>query len=188
MVMSDARTKILGSIKHYLGPRHSHQLRLIDTLVRKSIVGIRRIEAELCEYIGLLRAVLGLKLGDHRRAMENLKKALHILEQTVGPNHESTIESTMYIGLLSAALGDVEGAVGVLRPLEKAAVRELKHTHVNTLTIRTVLRHALIRMGNYTEAEQLLETVLTVVRRHLVRMQLGWLVRWCESSCGVLLG
>jgi hypothetical protein len=65
----------------------------------------------------------------------------------------------MYMGLLSAAQGDVERAVSVLRPLENTAVREHKHTHVYTLTIQTVLRHALIRMGNYTEAEQLLETV-----------------------------
>lgn len=106
-------------------------------------------------------------LGRYADAELLLRRALEIREQTLGPDHPSTLTSVNNLGLLLENRGDAETAEKLYRRAVEAATRTLGQEAPLALTYSGNLGAVLLGQCDYAGAEPLLRRVLEARERIL---------------------
>jgi tetratricopeptide (TPR) repeat protein len=162
---------------------------LAETGITKLIAASRRVCGEHDKRTGIALSFLGKILGaqgHYPRAMKTCQEASHILEQTLGPHDESTLSNSLVIGYLFYEMKDYGEAVQLFRPLKDTALRELGPMHSLSVKISMYFSISLITMGEYTEAEQLLESILYGTQGKNPSVP-AWVLRRSRLAYGSLL-
>jgi serine/threonine protein kinase/TolA-binding protein len=119
----------------------------IDRLAKEPVV-----EAKVRVQVGEMLYLL----GQHQKALDQLKKALAIRTQLLGVNDADTIYVMCLISELQNRIGNLEEAVEVARSAKDAACSSLGRKHDYTMMAMTDLAVPLQGLGRYSEAEPLL--------------------------------
>jgi tetratricopeptide (TPR) repeat protein len=105
--------------------------------------------------------------GRHSIAYQHCSESLALLDSNFGPEHPSTLNSMMNLGLVLQSQGKYEEAEEMHRRVSEVMEKVLGLEHPNTLTSMNNLAVLLANQGRYDKAEEIHRRVLEVKEKVL---------------------
>ena len=140
------------------GYREGKDSRVSD-LLERAIIGLKQFD-ELDERIEAeVRYLLGgafYSLTDYARSESQLRTALELYTRVLGPDDESTLETSTSLGMCLSGQGRSEEAERLLTRTVERMSRVLGPTHARTLMAEAALGEQLYHQGRLEESETLL--------------------------------
>jgi serine/threonine protein kinase len=124
-----------------IGDRFQHQP-LVEAAIRRTIGGVYR------------------NLGEHRRAVPQLERAVELHKAHLGPDHPETRGSTYSLAMTYQWSGRRPDAIALFEQILEYRKRTLGPDHVESLNCMDVLAEACEIDGQWPRAKLLLEQVL----------------------------